>query len=207
MPEDVKSKENEDVTILLDKVIETDMQISNSRTDIAVFDRKGRKWALMNIAVPMDHRVVLKEQEKRETYSDLTAELRGIHRTETEIIPIITGAMETIPKGLAYFIINASMIERIEEQEQRIGKLEEKHEILERKVAFLEISLVLQNRHVDDLEQYRRRLCLRFYGFPVVEKETASDVLSKVIDVETKLGLEIPDSGIDRAHRIGRIHE
>ena len=60
---------------------------------------------------------------------------------------------------------------------------------------------------MDDLEQYGRRPCQGFYGFPVVEEETASDVLGKVKDVIAKMGLEIPDSGFDRAHRIGRIYE
>ena len=75
------------------------------------------------------------------------------------------------------------MIEKIEEQEQRLVKLEEKLDFLERKVVFLENSLVLQTRHVDDLEQCGRRHCLRFYGFPVVEEEIASDVLGKVKDL------------------------
>ena len=103
--------------------------------------------------------------------------------------------------------LHTNVTEKIEEQEQRLGKLEEKLEVLKGKVTFLENSLVLQNRHVDDLEQYGRRHRLRFYGFPVVEEETASYVLGTVEDVATKIGLEIPDSGFDRAHRIGRKYE
>ena len=90
---------------------------------------------------------------------------------------------------------------------EELKKLEERIEALEGKVSFLENSLVLQNRHVHDLEQYGRRLSLRIYGLPVVQKETANDVLIKVKKVVSKLGVKIPDSGFDRAHRVGRIHE
>ena len=39
--------------------------------------------------------------------------------------------------------------------------------------------------------------------FQLLKKETASDVLSKVKDIVTKLELEFPDSGLDRVHRRG----
>ena len=60
---------------------------------------------------------------------------------------------------------------------------------------------------MDDLEHYGRRQCLRLYGLHVAEKETADDVLVKMKGVVSKLGVEMPDSAYDRAHRIGRIYK
>ena len=101
VPGDVMNNANEDVTIYWNKIIETDRKIKSNRPDIVVFENKIKKWTLIDIAIPMDHRVVLKEQEKREIYSDLAAELRRSYIARTEIIPIIVGSMGTIPKGLS----------------------------------------------------------------------------------------------------------
>ena len=59
----------------------------------------------------------------------------------------------------------------------------------------------------DDNEQCSRRLCLRINGIPPPsngEKETGEDCLEKVKKVFNQLEVDIPDSVVDRAHRIGR---
>ena len=103
--------------------------------------------------------------------------------------------------------LHTNMVEKLNEQEGRIQKLEERIDVLEGKISFLENSITLQNCHVDDLEQYGRRQCLRLYGIQTAEKETADDVLVKVKEVVSELGVEIPNSAFDRAHRIGRVYE
>ena len=45
---------------------------------------------------------------------------------------------------------------------------------------------------------------LRKDGVPSVDKETSSDVLEKVKEICVESNLEIPDSNLDRAHRIGK---
>ena len=56
----------------------------------------------------------------------------------------------------------------------------------------------------EETEQYSRRLCLRIDEVPSVDSETSSDVLEKVKKVSTESILEIPDSNLDRAHRIDK---
>ena len=69
-------------------------------------------------------------------------------------------------------------------------------------------ELKKQNRAIaascEETEQYSRRLCLRIDGVPSVDKETSSDVLEKVKEICAESNLEIPDSNLDRAHRIGK---
>ena len=54
----------------------------------------------------------------------------------------------------------------------------------------------------EKLEQYGRRLCLRINGVPVKSDETSDDVLKYVKEMFAEGELDIPDTVIDRAHRI-----
>ena len=54
----------------------------------------------MNFAVPADHRVKLKEKKKRNKYIDLATELKRLRNMKVTVIPVIIGALGTIPKCL-----------------------------------------------------------------------------------------------------------
>ena len=51
-------------------------------------------------AVPADHRIKLKECEKKEMYLDLATELKKIWNMQVTIIPIVIGVFGTVTKGL-----------------------------------------------------------------------------------------------------------
>ena len=55
----------------------------------------------------------------------------------------------------------------------------------------------------DDNEQYGRRLCLRIEGIECKENETTEEVFRNVSKIIKDKNMEIPDSVVDRAHRIG----
>ena len=94
---------------------------------------------------------------------------------------------------------------KLKEQDDKIEKINEKIEKMEGYISFMENALDQQNRHIDDLEQYGRRLCLRYIGIPVVEDENADSVLEKVKEIVANRGVTLPDSAYDRAHRIGPV--
>ena len=52
------------------------------------------------IAVPADHRIKLKECEKRDKYLNLARELKKLWNMKVTIIPIVIGAFGTETKGL-----------------------------------------------------------------------------------------------------------
>ena len=54
----------------------------------------------MNFAVPADHRVKFKKGEKKNKYLDLARELKKLWNMKVTKIPIVIGALGTIPKGL-----------------------------------------------------------------------------------------------------------
>ena len=47
-----------------------------------------------------DHRIKLKESEKKNKYLDLARELKKLWNMKVMVIPIVIGALGTIPKGL-----------------------------------------------------------------------------------------------------------
>ena len=50
----------------------------------------------MDFAVPADHRVKLKESEKRNKYLDLARELKKLRNMKVTLIPIVTDALGTV---------------------------------------------------------------------------------------------------------------
>ena len=54
----------------------------------------------MNFAVPADRRVKLKEGKKGDKYLDLARELKKLWNMMVTVIPIVVGALGTIPRGL-----------------------------------------------------------------------------------------------------------
>ena len=92
--------ENENAKLLWDFGIRTDRVIQAHRPDLTLVDKKNNKVSLIDVAIPWDSRVEQKEREKRDKYQDLRIELRRLWDKPVEIIPIIIGALGTIPKSL-----------------------------------------------------------------------------------------------------------
>ena len=55
----------------------------------------------MDFAVPADHRVKMKENEIMDKYLDLARELKKLWNMKVKVIPIVDGALGTVPTGLA----------------------------------------------------------------------------------------------------------
>ena len=54
----------------------------------------------MDFAVPVDHRVKLKENEKKDKYLDLAREFKKLWNMKVTMIRIVIGALGTINKGV-----------------------------------------------------------------------------------------------------------
>ena len=54
----------------------------------------------MDLAVPADHKIKLKECEKKDKYLDLAKELKKLWNMQVTIIPIVIGTFDTVTKGL-----------------------------------------------------------------------------------------------------------
>ena len=58
----------------------------------------------IDIAVPGDFNVVRTEDRKVEKYQDLAFEIKRIRHAETAILPVVIGALQTVPKRLIWSI-------------------------------------------------------------------------------------------------------
>ena len=55
---------------------------------------------IVDFAKLMNHREKIKENKKRDKYLDLARELKKLWNLKVTVIPIITGELGTVPKGL-----------------------------------------------------------------------------------------------------------
>ena len=62
--------------------------------------KKKRICKIVDFAVPVDHRINLKESEKKDKYPDLARELKKLWKMKVTIVPIVIGALGAITKGL-----------------------------------------------------------------------------------------------------------
>ena len=62
--------------------------------------RQKRTCKIVDFAVPADHKIKLKESEKKDKYLDLARESKKIWNMKVTIIPIVIDAFGIVPKGL-----------------------------------------------------------------------------------------------------------
>ena len=74
--------------------------ISARRPDLIVINKKKRTCKIVDFAVLTDHRIKLKEREKKDKYLDLPWELKKIWNVKVRIVSIVIGAFGTVTKGL-----------------------------------------------------------------------------------------------------------
>ena len=81
--------------------IQTDHLIPARTSDLIIIKtKKKRICKIVDFAVPADHRINLKESEKKDKYLDLARELKKLWNIKVTIVPIMIGALGTITKGL-----------------------------------------------------------------------------------------------------------
>ena len=86
--------ENDRVKVLWDFNIQTDHVFQHRRSDIVVLYKTERECYLIDIAVPGDKRIELKEQEKVDNFSELRREVKKIwNLSQVVVAPVVTGAL------------------------------------------------------------------------------------------------------------------
>ena len=88
----------EDKTILGDMPISTDREIKANKPDIVIKDLNKKKCWIIDISIPTDRNVALKEMEKLSKYKDLEIELNRMWKMDTIVVPIIVGDLGMLRK-------------------------------------------------------------------------------------------------------------
>ena len=80
--------------------IQIDHQVPYRRQDLAVINKKITTCHHVDFAVPLDHRVKVKENEKTDKYLDLAREQKKLWIMRVMVIPIVVSVLGMVPKGL-----------------------------------------------------------------------------------------------------------
>ena len=93
--------DNDTHKLLWDFDIQTDNLISARRPGLIIVNKKKKRICkIVDIAVPSEHRIKLKESEKKDKYLDLARDLKKLLNMKVTIMRIVMGAFSTVTKGL-----------------------------------------------------------------------------------------------------------
>ena len=95
--------------LLCDFDIQTDHRISTKRPDLIIINKERKKERTCNIVdfpVPANHRIKLKECEKKDKCLDLARELKKLWNTK---VTIISHSTNTLGKGMNPIILPPAM--------------------------------------------------------------------------------------------------
>ena len=110
--------ENDSHQLLWDFNIQTGQLIPARRPDFIIINKKKEKkkriCKIVDFAVPADHRINLKESEKKYKYLDLAKELKKLWNMKITIVPIVIGSLDTITKGLLKVLKDLEVGGRVE---------------------------------------------------------------------------------------------
>ena len=96
--------ENDAVKILWDFSVQTDRVIEHRRPDIVVVDKAVNKCYIIDVAIPGDQNLVKKKCEKLNNYAELRLEIARLWNKETVVVPIIIGALGSVPKDIHHYL-------------------------------------------------------------------------------------------------------
>ena len=92
--------ENTSVTVLWDMPVNTDREIKANRPDIIIKNKEDKTCLMIDMTVPSERNVTIKEVEKLSKYKDLEIEVTRMWGMKTTTIPVVIGALGLIKKGL-----------------------------------------------------------------------------------------------------------
>ena len=75
-------------------------QIEHRRPDIVVMEKNTKKCLIIDVACPVDNNLILKKNKKLDNYSELRLEIARMWDKETLIVPIMIGALRSVPNDV-----------------------------------------------------------------------------------------------------------
>ena len=109
--------ENDTHKLLWDFNTQTDHLIPARRPELIIINKKKKKkrtCKIVDFAVPADHRIKLKEYEKKDKYHYLARELKKLWNMQVTIMQIVIGVFGTVTKGLLKGLEDLEVGRRVE---------------------------------------------------------------------------------------------
>ena len=94
--------------------------------------------------------------------------------------------------------------EKLTKQNSTTSILQNNVEVLNEQCSKLQKDI---NSKCDELDQYSRRQCLRIEGIVKLQKEKVEDVINIVKECFAEADVDIPDTVLERAHKIGHVYK
>ena len=91
--------EKRDVTVLWNRAVRTDRDVTANRPDIIIKNKKEKTCTLIDVAIPADRNVVQKAAEKTLKYKSLCIEIQRMWNLKCTIIPVIIGATGIVTRS------------------------------------------------------------------------------------------------------------
>ena len=118
----------ETTEIWWDHTISTTTKIPHNRPDVVILNKEEKSCQVIDICIPLDTNVQLRQGTKRDNYVPLVDQLRRIYPGYTyRIIPVIIGALGTIPRQLNENLkeigLSPQACKRFTEQSQKLAVL------------------------------------------------------------------------------------
>ncbi|KAK2549069.1 hypothetical protein P5673_030569 [Acropora cervicornis] len=117
-PDSVTHNKYSKITIMWDMPVNTDRTITANRPDIIIKNSVNSTCKLIDMSIPSDRNIALKEIEKKSKYKDLELEIQRMWQMKTEVIPVVVGALGTIKKGMVENIKRVSERANVTETQQ-----------------------------------------------------------------------------------------
>ena len=73
---------------------------SRRRRNLVLINKKKIIFVLVDLSVPTDHVLKIKEKENTNKYLDLASELKKLWKTKVTVLPIVVGVLGTVTKSL-----------------------------------------------------------------------------------------------------------
>ena len=121
-PPPVKRQDNQE--IWCDKYVKTANKVKKNRPDITIWDTQKKICQIVEVSVPLDMNLSQVREDKESKYLPLISQMQQMYNNyKIEVIPVLVGAMGSIPHGLKQNLQRIGIDKaRIETVTQRIQK-------------------------------------------------------------------------------------
>ena len=96
--------ETDDIVVMWDTTIPTARKLKANRLDICLRDKKANTCLLIDISCLADGNSGRKYAEKLAKYGDLRVYISCIWKCQTQVVPVVLGALGTVHTGIARWL-------------------------------------------------------------------------------------------------------
>ena len=129
---------------------------------------------------------------------------QSVTLSEEDIMRIAMKTKSLLTKEIEE-VVQSKVALAVQPYQIHLSRMQKELNSVKSELATLKGSIEKVNIKNDDLEQYSRRSCLRISGIP--EENQDEDVHSLVLELAHQIGSKIKPGDIDRAHRVGKMHD